>query len=157
MAGKSVAAYYYEAFGRKDRVNDLGEYVENWFLACTKGSRLMEGWRRAFLQFWAGRANAFDEGGLAASPMFQGIDLSCMKDDQKSYLTMHCCFKWLIDRDPDARRLWQEDMFLLRADDAALGWILDLEEVINPLLSWTTSNIAGRHGARWLYRDDIDW
>ncbi|CAE8646287.1 unnamed protein product, partial [Polarella glacialis] len=30
-------------------------------------------------------------------------------------------------------------------------------EVINPLLSWTTSNIAGRHGARWLYRDDIDW
>merc|ERR1712032_739852 len=70
---------------------------------------------------------------------------------------MHSCFKWLIDRDPEARRLWREDTLLLRADDAALGWILDLEDVDDPSLSWTTSTVAGKHCARWLYRCDTAW
>merc|ERR1712039_625210 len=94
---------------------------------------------------------------MGASAMFAGVDLSCMTADQKNYLTMHSCFKFLIDRDDEARRTWKERTFLLRADDGALGWILDLEDPEDPDLSWTTSAIAGRHGARWLYNDDAEW
>merc|ERR1711892_834064 len=121
------AAFYYEAFGRTDSRNDSGEYVENWFLACRRSSALVASWHGAFLRFWHGRTNAFDSGGLGASTMFRDTDLSCMKDDQKSYLTMHSCFKWLVDHDPEARRAWRERTLLFRADDGALGWILDLE------------------------------
>merc|ERR1712007_146967 len=117
------------------------------FLACYPQNPLMARWHTTFVQFWSGRTNSFDDGGLAGSAMFRGVDLSCMRDDQKNYLTMHSCFKWLIDRDEKARALWKEDMILLRADDAALGWILDLQEDDT---DWTTSTLAGKHMARWL-------
>merc|ERR1712032_545855 len=123
---KGAAAFYYEAFGRQDRRNDQGEFIENWFIACRRGNPLIAAWHQAFLRFWKGRTNSFDGGGLAESPMFRGVDLSCMKDDQKNYLTMHSCFKW----------------------------ILDLDDVDDPVLSWTTSTLVGRHGARWLFRRD---
>merc|ERR1712032_126543 len=140
---KGAAAFYYEAFGRQDRRNDQGEFIENWFIACRRGNPLIAAWHQAFLRFWKGRTNSFDGGGLAESPMFRGVDLSCMKDDQKNYLTMHSCFKWLLDRDKAARQLWQDDLLLLRADDGALGWILDLDDVDDPVLSWTTSTLVG--------------
>ena len=91
-----LEAFYYPNFGASHHCN-RGEYLENWFLACPRGSGLMSRWHSAFLDFWKGRANASEGGGLLASKMFQGIDLSGMREDQTNYLTMHCCFK-MVDR-----------------------------------------------------------
>ena len=152
MEGKGLAAFVFKHFGRQECQNH-GEYLENWFLACPPSSELMCSWRDAFKRFWHGRTSAFDHGGLQASEMFRGVDLSCMQDSQKNYLTMHCCFKWLIDSDSRARSLWKTSTVLFAADDA-LGWILDLEGVGT---DWAKRNLAGRHAARWLYRDDVSW
>ena len=152
MEGKALAAFVFKQFGRKGSENH-GDYLENWFLACPPGSELVSGWQRAFLRFWQGRVSAFDHGGLQASVMFKGIDLSCMQESQTNYLTMHCCFKWLIDSDARARFLWRTSTVLFSADDA-LGWILDLEGMGS---DWTKTAVAGRHASRWLHRDDVLW
>ncbi|CAK9031152.1 unnamed protein product [Durusdinium trenchii] len=147
-----MAAFYYKNFGRSDRIN-TGEYVENWFLACLQGSQLMRRWHEAFQLFWTDRADAHDYGGLRNSQMFKHTDLSCMTEDQTNYLTMHCCFKWLIDSDAFARKLWQTSTLLIAAD-TALGWILDLPGLRE---NWSISTITGHHAAHWLYRDDLAW
>ncbi len=147
-----LEAFYYPNFGASHHSN-RGEYLENWFLACPKGSGLMSRWHSAFLDFWKGRANASEGGGLLASKMFQGIDLSGMREDQTNYLTMHCCFKWLIDSDPWARERWQTATALHSAD-AALGWIRELDGVGE---NWTQTNVVGHHAARWLYKNDTAW
>ena len=113
----TLAAFVFRQFGRRDRCNH-GEYIENWFLACPRNSDLVRSWQAAFLRFWDGRTSATDHGGLQASSMFKGVDLSCMQESQKNYLTMHCCFKWLIDSDSRARHLWKTTTVLFSADDA---------------------------------------
>ncbi|CAE7574578.1 unnamed protein product [Symbiodinium necroappetens] len=148
----TLAAFVFRQFGRRDRRNH-GEYIENWFLACPRNSDLVRNWQAAFLRFWDGRTNAMDHGGLQASTMFKGVDLSCMQESQKNYLTMHCCFKWLIDSNSRARHLWKTRTVLFSADDA-LGWILELEGIGT---DWVKSNVVGRHVSRWLYRDDVAW
>eukprot|EP00929_Paragymnodinium_shiwhaense_P008590 TRINITY_DN112549_c0_g1_i1.p1 TRINITY_DN112549_c0_g1~~TRINITY_DN112549_c0_g1_i1.p1 ORF type:complete len:304 (-),score=26.34 TRINITY_DN112549_c0_g1_i1:16-927(-) len=157
LSTKHVAAFYYEAFGKEECRNSVGDYVENWFLASHRQHPLILAWQRAFLRFWQGRRSVHEGGGLAKSNMFRSTNLNCMHDYQKDYLTMHCCFKWAIDHDATARRLWLEDMLLLRADDAALGWILDLAGTYTMGESWLAQRVAARHCARWLYRDDLAW
>ncbi|CAJ1430422.1 unnamed protein product [Effrenium voratum] len=152
MGHNGLLAFYFQEFGRPGRSNH-GEYIENWFLACERGNELTLKWHAAFLQFWKGRTDASAAGGLQASSMFKNTDLSCMQEHQKNYLTMHCCFKWLIDSDKNARTLWQDATALLPAD-AAVGWILDLEGVGT---DWLKNNLAGRHAARWLYLEDAAW
>ena len=152
IEGKGLAAFVFKQFGRADCSNH-GEYLENWFLACPRNSELVCSWKAAFLRFWHGRTSACDHGGLQACEMFKGVDLSCMQESQMNYLTMHCCFKWLIDSDPRARCLWKTNTVLFNADDA-LGWILELEGVGT---DWVRTNVAGRHASRWLYRDDVAW
>ena len=142
---QEMAAFYYKKFGRSDCMNH-GEYVENWFLACSKGSELIGRWHHAFQQFWRGRIDAGHAGGLRNSEMFRHTDLSCMREDQMNYLTMHCCFKWLIDSDLQARELWQESSLLLPADKA-IGWIDELESVRD---DWSESTVIGHHAARWM-------
>eukprot|EP00435_Cladocopium_sp_Y103_P025791 s881_g6.t1 len=147
-----LEAFYYPKFGRSDRTN-TGEFVENWFLASPKCSELMQRWHAAFLQFWKGRTDATQDGGLLASSMFKGIDLQAMREDQTNYLTMHCCFKWLIDSDPVARQRWQTAT-ALHSGDAAIGWICELGGVEQ---DWNETNVACLHAARWLYKNDTAW
>ena len=147
-----LEAFYYPKFGRSDHTN-RGEFVENWFLASPKCSELMQRWHAAFLQFWKGRTDATQDGGLLASGMFKDIDLQAMREDQTNYLTMHCCFKWLIDSDPFARQRWQTAT-ALHSGDAAIGWIRELGGVEQ---NWNETNVACFHVARWLYKNDTAW
>ena len=147
-----LETFYFPKFGRADRTNH-GEYPENWFLASPKGSELVLRWHSAFLNFWKGRTDAHEDGGLRASSMFKDIDLGTMRDEQTNYLTMHCCFKWLIDTDHFARQRWQTATALHSAD-AAIGWIRELEGVEQ---NWTQTNVACLHAARWLYKNDTAW
>lgn len=146
-----LVAFFYENCGRVGRINE-GEYVENWFLACARGSELIRRWHAAFMQFWHDRASADEAGGVWASEMFRDIDLSLMAHQQANYLSMHCCFKWLLDTDPAARQLSRESLLL--SAQAAIGWIRELAGVHE---DWCKSNVVGRHAARWLYRDDLEW
>lgn len=84
---------------------------------------------------------------LTKDPMFIDVDLSKMNPHQRNYLSMHACFKKLIDENPYIRRKWVSDMMLIRADDAALGWMQELNNV--------GSDVEA--AARWLYTRNDRW
>lgn len=142
--GPRVAAFYYEAFGC--RPNKEGEYIENWFLAAPRGHALIASWRRVFCEFWQSRREACCPP-LIFDPMFANVDLTAMNAHQRNYLTMHACFKKLIDEDAAARQLWATDLLPFRADDAALGWILGLGSVTS----------EAEAALRWLHCRDDAW
>eukprot|EP00746_Dinoflagellata_sp_MGD_P082984 gnl/MRDRNA2_/MRDRNA2_33000_c0_seq1.p1 gnl/MRDRNA2_/MRDRNA2_33000_c0~~gnl/MRDRNA2_/MRDRNA2_33000_c0_seq1.p1 ORF type:complete len:134 (+),score=16.93 gnl/MRDRNA2_/MRDRNA2_33000_c0_seq1:1-402(+) len=68
---------------------------------------------------------------------------------QRGYLTMHCCFKKLIDEHPDLRYIWEHKMVLLRADDTSFSWVAETEESDRP-----GEEACARAG---VFRCDDDW
>merc|ERR1712060_603030 len=72
-----------------------------------------------------------DPPGVPDHPLFRDVDLGHLKRfgmDMRNYLLMHAAFKKLIDQYPEMRRIWQEEMVLLRADDTAL-WHMEEPDV----------------------------
>ncbi|CAJ1389977.1 unnamed protein product [Effrenium voratum] len=110
------------------------EYVENWVLACRRGHPMIARWKELFNGYWdsiRARKGSLDPLFLPDHPMFCKVDLSHMQrfgHDMRSYLVMHSCFKKMIDEEPEMRRVWQEEMVLLRADEHAL-WHMDEPDV----------------------------
>jgi len=117
------------------------EYVENWFMAARRGHPMIAAWRDLFVRAWHGHSSCFT---VAFGPLFRGVDLDHLGSDKRFHLTMHACFKKLIDEDPELRRVWKEEMLLLRADDLAFAWMDGIsteEECLQ----------------RWIFRKDDAW
>merc|ERR1712183_384496 len=118
---EQVAAFYYDRCGGRI-------YVENWFIAARRGHALICAWHQVFLQLWSRRGPY----NLSKHGLFQGVDLSHLRSEidggeESGYLTMHACFAKLVHKDRNARRMWQEEMLLLRADDTAFWHVCELQ------------------------------
>jgi len=142
-----LCAFCYERYGRA--------YVENWFLAARPGHPLICAWRDVFCQAWAGRRGQWAEHRVFESPLFRSVDLSHLSQEKRHYLTMHICLKKLIDEDTQLRRIWAEEMLLLRADDFAMGWMHDVWSALHkncedPL----TQEMVVQ---RWVFERDDAW
>jgi hypothetical protein len=66
-------------------------YVENYILACRRGSPLVCSWHRVWLEFWHSRQGF--------TQFFNGIDLSHIPSWNHEYLVQHACYKKLLDLD----------------------------------------------------------
>ncbi|CAJ1412503.1 unnamed protein product [Effrenium voratum] len=129
---EGLAAFYFSSWGTE--MGKSAEYVENWVLACRRGHPMIARWKELFNGYWdsiRARKGSLDPLFLPDHPMFCKVDLSHMQrfgHDMRSYLVMHSCFKKMIDEEPEMRRVWQEEMVLLRADEHAL-WHMDEPDV----------------------------
>merc|ERR1740123_535506 len=127
---EGIGAFYFSTWGVE--MGRSAEYVENWVLAARRGHPLILAWRALFKEFWDSvRIGTLDPVGLPEHPMFRSVDIRFLQrfgHDMRAYLVMHACFKKLIDEDPAMRRIWREEMVLLRADDHAL-WHMDEPDV----------------------------
>ncbi|CAE8632919.1 unnamed protein product [Polarella glacialis] len=136
---RGLGAFYYAYYGLVS--GESSEYVENWFLAARRCHPFVIEWHATFLKAWHGKRHAEE---VHKDPMFHGLDLAFLDKDQQRYLTMHLVFAKLVQEQEDMRRIWQEEMLLLRADDHVLGWMAglnDREDVIRV----------------WIYEADPQW
>jgi len=139
---RGFGAFYLACFGAQPGVSC--EYVENWFLAARRGNPLVSAWRDMHMAGWRDASSRFD---FALSPLFRDLDLSYISiEEHRTWLTMHICFKKLIDEDPEMRRLWAEEMLLLRADDGAMKWMGEVDA--------SSDEDCAR---RWVFTDDDAW
>eukprot|EP00929_Paragymnodinium_shiwhaense_P072728 TRINITY_DN36919_c0_g1_i2.p1 TRINITY_DN36919_c0_g1~~TRINITY_DN36919_c0_g1_i2.p1 ORF type:complete len:1015 (-),score=118.43 TRINITY_DN36919_c0_g1_i2:101-3145(-) len=137
-----MGAFYVAWFGKERGVS--AEYVENWFLASTKEHPFMTAWRDVYVAGWEHATSRLD---YKDGPLFRHVDLSHITiEEHRTWLTMHICFKKLIDEDPELRRLWAEDMVLLRADDGAMKWMANID-----------LDRAEESAFRWAYSKDDAW
>eukprot|EP00440_Ansanella_granifera_P070808 gb/GFBE01076847.1/.p1 GENE.gb/GFBE01076847.1/~~gb/GFBE01076847.1/.p1 ORF type:complete len:330 (+),score=47.02 gb/GFBE01076847.1/:1-990(+) len=129
---EGIGAFYFASWGSE--MGKSAEYVENWVLAARRAHPMMIRWHSMFNDYWnsiRAEVGSLDPLHLPEHPMFRNVDLSHMQrfgHDMRSYLVMHSCFKKMIDEEPDMRRIWREEMLLLRADDHAL-WHIDEPDV----------------------------
>ncbi|CAJ1365460.1 unnamed protein product [Effrenium voratum] len=119
---QGLGAWYVEWFG----VEPGGrEYVENWFLAARAGHPLVLAWRDLYVAGWADARTRHE---YPLGPLFRDVDLSHITiAEHRDWLLMHVCFKKLIDEDAELRRIWSEQMLLLKADTGALAWMADVD------------------------------
>merc|ERR1719464_953209 len=74
------------------------QFVENWFLAARRGSKMVAAWHQTHLEFWETRTALKD---LDKDPFFKGVDLTEIERMEKGYLSQHACYKKLFDLDVD--------------------------------------------------------
>ncbi|CAK9062367.1 unnamed protein product [Durusdinium trenchii] len=132
---EEIAAFYFSAWGCE--MHKSKEFVENWVMAARREHPLMLAWQALFNGYWnsKSRADAFsmflDPPGVPEHPLFRDVDLSHLKrfgQDLRNYLLMHAAFKKMIDQYPEFRRIWEEEMLLIRADDTAF-WHMEEPDV----------------------------
>jgi len=139
---RGMGAFYLACFGMEPGVSR--EYVENWFLAARRGNPFMRAWRDLYIEGWRHATSRFD---FKDGPLFRDVDLSHITiEEHRTWLTMHVCFKKLIDEEPDLRRFWSEEMLLLRADDGAMAWMAGVD---------ADKPEASAH--TWVFRKDDAW
>jgi len=123
---EGIGAFYFSAWGVEQ--GRSAEYVENWLLAARRGHPMILRWQALFNGFWNDVVvGTLDPLGLPEHDMFKNVDLSFLQrfgHDMRAYLVMHACFKKMIDEDGGMRRIWRQEMVLLRADENAL-WHLN--------------------------------
>jgi len=122
-----LAAYYLARNGVTPGVSK--EFMENWFFVARRAHPLIVAWRELYCDAWAGKVHSVH---VCKGPLFQGVDLGHMDGFQRGYLTMHCCFKKIIDERPELRRIWADEMMLLRADDTSFAFVADVEDQWRP-------------------------
>lgn len=121
--GRGFGAFYLACFGVVPGVSR--EYVENWFLAARRAHPFMIAWRDLHIAGWKDAHSRFD---FAMGPLFRNVDLSYITiAEHREWLTMHICFKKLIDEDAEMQRIWADEMALLRADDSSMAWMGDVD------------------------------
>lgn len=132
---EDVGAFYFSSWGCE--MFKSKEYVENWVMAARRNHPLVAAWKALFNGYWNSKRAAdamsivTDPPGVPDHPLFKGVDLSHLKrfgQDLRNYLLMHVAFKKLIDEYPEFRRIWQDEMLLLRADDTAF-WHMEEPDV----------------------------
>lgn len=139
---RGLGAFYLACFGAEPGVSR--EYVENWFLAARRGHPLIKAWRDVHSAGWRDAQTRFD---FLQGPLFREVDLSYISiEEHRTWLTMHICFKKLIDEDPEMRRIWDEEMLLLRADDGAMAWMGEVDA--------SSDEDCAR---RWVFTEDDSW
>ncbi|CAK9053977.1 Glycosyltransferase afumC (Fumihopaside A biosynthesis cluster protein C) [Durusdinium trenchii] len=120
---QGLGAWYLACFGMEPGVSK--EYVENWFLAARANHPLVLAWRDLYNTGWEGVRTRHD---YPLQPLFRDVDLSHISiAEHRDWLLMHVCFKKLIDEDAGLRRIWAEEMTLLKADEGALAWMADVD------------------------------
>eukprot|EP00747_Dinoflagellata_sp_TGD_P186114 gnl/TRDRNA2_/TRDRNA2_42992_c0_seq1.p1 gnl/TRDRNA2_/TRDRNA2_42992_c0~~gnl/TRDRNA2_/TRDRNA2_42992_c0_seq1.p1 ORF type:complete len:448 (+),score=84.44 gnl/TRDRNA2_/TRDRNA2_42992_c0_seq1:140-1483(+) len=70
------------------------QYVENYFLGCRRGCKLITAWHDVWLSFWRWRT---EPGDINSDPFFNGVELGHIENEMRGYLTQHCCYKKLLD------------------------------------------------------------
>lgn len=132
---EDIAAFYFSAWGCE--MHKSKEFVENWVVAAKREHPLILAWQALFNGYWntKSRADAYsmflDPPGVPEHPLFRDVDLSHLKrfgQDLRNYLLMHAAFKKMIDQYPEFRRIWEEEMLLIRADDTAF-WQMEEPDV----------------------------
>ncbi|CAE7020636.1 OCH1, partial [Symbiodinium sp. CCMP2456] len=114
---QGLGAWYLACFGMDP--GSSREYVENWFLAARRGHPLIRAWRELYVEGWKLARTRHD---YPTSPLFRDVDLSHISiAEHRDWLLMHVCFKKLIDENEYLRRLWSEEITLLKADEGALA------------------------------------
>lgn len=134
---RGMGAFYLACFGMEPGVTR--EYVENWFLAARRAHPFMVAWRDLYIEGWRYASTRFD---YPESHLFRDVDLSHITiAEHRTWLTMHVCFKKMIDDSPEMRRIWSEEMLLLRADDGAMEWMggVDAEKPEESARVWVFS------------------
>lgn len=110
-------------------------YVENYILACRRGSPLVCQWQSMCLEYW--RAHEFaTERSEATVPgpsppeetcfksFFSGVDLSVISPEHQHYLVQHACYKKLLDLDVDGfRGLTRRAQLLDAASPVGALWL----------------------------------
>eukprot|EP00811_Abedinium_folium_P035196 NODE_800_length_2758_cov_2.244014.p1 GENE.NODE_800_length_2758_cov_2.244014~~NODE_800_length_2758_cov_2.244014.p1 ORF type:complete len:728 (+),score=212.78 NODE_800_length_2758_cov_2.244014:301-2484(+) len=130
-SGRGLAAFYFAMHGKTP--GESREYVENWFLAARRAHPLVVAWHNLFLRAWAGKTNCE---AVAEDSLFEGVDLAHLDFNQRRYLTMHVCFKKLIDESEELHRIWADEMLLLRADDGVLRWMAGIDSREDAIREW---------------------
>eukprot|EP00439_Symbiodinium_sp_Y106_P051344 s1333_g6.t2 len=139
---KGLGAWYLACFGMDP--GSSREYVENWFLAARRGHPLIRAWRELYVEGWKLARTRHD---YPTSPLFCDVDLSHISiAEHRDWLLMHVCFKKLIDEDEYLRRLWSEEITLLKADVGALAWMADVDA------SCPEDSVR-----RWIFSQDPEW
>ncbi|CAJ1427524.1 unnamed protein product [Effrenium voratum] len=132
---EDLAAFYFSAWGCE--MHKSKEFVENWVMAARAEHPLMIAWHALFNGYWNSKSRAdalsmfLDPPGVPEHPLFRDVDLSHLNrfgQDLRNYLLMHAAFKKMIDQYPEFRRIWQEEMVLIRADDTAF-WHMEEPDV----------------------------
>lgn len=132
---EGIGAFYFSAWGCE--MHKSKEFVENWVMAARRQHPMMVAWKALFNGYWDSKTRAdamsmfLDPPGVPDHPLFQGVDLDHLKrfgQDLRNYLLMHAAFKKLIDQYPEFRRIWEEEMVLIRADDTAF-WHMEEPDV----------------------------
>jgi len=151
---EDLGAFYFAAWGSE--MHKSRDYVENWVMAARRDHPLVVAWQALFNGYWDSKTRAdamcilLDPPGVPEHPLFRGVDLGHLKrfgQDLRNYLLMHAAFKKLIDQYPEMRRIWQEEMLLLRAEDTAF-WHME-----EPDVRWDV-DAAMR---KWLGQSDGPW
>ncbi|CAE7365674.1 HPCAL1 [Symbiodinium natans] len=134
-AAEDIGAFYFSAWGCE--MHKSKEFVENWVMAARRQHPMLVAWKALFNGYWDSKTRAdamsmfLDPPGVPDHPLFQNVDLSHLKrfgQDLRNYLLMHAAFKKLIDQYPEFRRIWKEEMVLIRADDTAF-WHMEEPDV----------------------------
>eukprot|EP00929_Paragymnodinium_shiwhaense_P077459 TRINITY_DN39893_c0_g1_i2.p1 TRINITY_DN39893_c0_g1~~TRINITY_DN39893_c0_g1_i2.p1 ORF type:complete len:396 (+),score=49.61 TRINITY_DN39893_c0_g1_i2:233-1420(+) len=151
---EEVGAFYFSSWGVE--MYKGKEFVENWVMAARRRHPLIVGWKLLFNGYWDTKTRAdamsvvLDPPGVPDHPLFRGVDISHLNrfgQDLRNYLLMHASFKKLIDDYPEMRRIWQEDMVLLKADDTAF-WHME-----EPDVAWNTDSAL----EKWMGPRNEDW
>lgn len=151
---EDIGAFYFSAWGVE--MHKSKEYVENWVMAARRGHPLVIAWKALFNGYWNSKTRAdamsivLDPPGVPDHPLFRGVDLGHLNrfgQDLRNYLLMHAAFKKLIDQYPEMRRIWEEEMVLLRADDTAF-WHME-----EPDVTWDKEKAL----QKWLGPCDASW
>eukprot|EP00434_Breviolum_minutum_P023351 symbB.v1.2.020600.t1/scaffold1743.1/size123518/1 len=120
---RGLGAWYLACFGMDPGVSK--EYVENWFLAARRHHPLIVAWHDLYNAGWE---NARTRHEYPLGPLFRDVDLSHISiAEHRDWLLMHVCFKKLIDENSELRRIWAEQITLLKADEGALAWMADVD------------------------------
>lgn len=151
---EDLGAFYFASWGVD--MHHSKEYVENWVMAAKRDHPMILAWQAIFNGYWNSKTRAdelaifLDPPGVPEHALFRGVDLGHLKRfgmDLRNYLLMHAAFKKLIDQYPEMRRIWQEEMVLVRADDTAF-WHME-----EPDVQWNVEAAL----RKWLGPRDNAW
>lgn len=130
-----IGGFYFSAWGTE--MYEGKDFVENWVVAARREHPLILAWQILFNGYWDTKKRAdamciwLDPPGVPDHPLFRGVDLQHLNrfgQDLRNYLLMHAAFKKLVEQYPEMRRIWQDEMLLLRAEDTAF-WHMEEPDV----------------------------
>eukprot|EP00444_Apocalathium_aciculiferum_P001825 CAMPEP_0183405130 /NCGR_PEP_ID=MMETSP0370-20130417/15583_1 /TAXON_ID=268820 /ORGANISM="Peridinium aciculiferum, Strain PAER-2" /LENGTH=429 /DNA_ID=CAMNT_0025587043 /DNA_START=1 /DNA_END=1290 /DNA_ORIENTATION=+ len=130
---KKACVFYHPHYGTE--AFDNKDLTESWFLATLPGNPFFMRWRDLFRELLH---NRLDVKGLLQHPFYQDIDLSGIHRlnqqfgadfDFREYLAIHSMCHRMIEKDPEAHVMWQDDFLRIDAATSAFRMQLQAEQL----------------------------